>query len=136
MMTLERTVRRHRGLSIPKPSEVEEVVKKIPRGKLMTSSALRALLARKYRAVAGLPPTSGLFIRIVARTAAAEMREGRKRIVPYWRIIKENGALIDAFPGGVIEQSMRLLSEGHTLELGKKRSPPRIKDFSQHLVAH
>jgi hypothetical protein len=125
----------HGTMVIPQPLEVEALIRKIPRGKLMTPTAVRNLLARKYHVDAACPLTTGAFVRMVAKAAEEDLHQGRKRVAPYWRIVKENGALIDTFPGGVIEQSMRLLGEGHTLELGKRRAPPRIKDFEERLAA-
>ena len=118
---------------IPMPMDVDALIRRIPRGKLLTPSGICHLLARKYRVSAACPKTTGIFVRIVAEAAEEDRRQGRKRVAPYWRVVREDGTLNDRLPGGMIEQSMRLLGEGHTLEIGKHRGRPRIKDFDLRL---
>ena len=51
-----------------------------------------------------------------------------------WRVIKADGSLNEKFPGGVAAQAARLEKEGHTIEPGKDKKPPRVKDFEKSLV--
>ena len=47
--------------------------------------------------------------------------QGRKRIVPWWRLIKTDGQLNPKYPGGVLIQKAKLEEEGHTIvRKGKK----------------
>ena len=60
--------------------------------------------------------------------------EGKEDITPYWRTLKTGGLLNEKYPGGLEAQSARLMDEGHTIESGKGKKPPRVKDFEQVLV--
>jgi len=46
---------------IPAPKEVDEIMQKVPKGKVITVSEIRALLARKHGATIGCPLTTGIF---------------------------------------------------------------------------
>ncbi len=118
---------------IPGADDVISLIRKIPIGKLITQTGICAQLAKRYRADVTCPMTTGSFVRVAAHAADKERRRGRRRDVPYWRVIREDGTLFNTFPGGIIEQSIRLLKEGHTLELGKKRGNARIKGFRKRL---
>jgi len=106
---------------IPAPVEVDEIMKKVPRGKLITINEIRRILARKHGATIGCPLTTGIFARIAAEAAMEEAAEGRKRITPYWRTLKSGGELNPKYPGGIEAQKRRLESEGHrVIQKGKK----------------
>jgi alkylated DNA nucleotide flippase Atl1 len=60
--------------------------------------------------------------------------EGKKDITPYWRTLKEGGKLNEKYPGGVEAQASRLKTEGHTIEPGKGKQPPRVKDYQKCLL--
>ena len=119
---------------IPAPVEVDEIMKKVPKGKLVTVSEIRAMLARKHGATIGCPLTTGIFANIAARAAEEEAVEGKKDITPYWRTLKSSGELNEKYPGGVEAQAAHLREEGHTIELGKGKEPPKVKDFEKALV--
>ena len=106
---------------IPSPLEVDEIMKKVPKGKLITINEIRSLLARKHGATIGCPITTGIFAWIAAHAAEEEAGEGRKRITPYWRTLKTAGILNEKYPGGIEGQRKKLESEGHRiLKKGKK----------------
>ena len=67
-------------LVIPSPREVDEIMRKIPKGRLTTINDIRSVLARRHGATIGCPITTGLFARIAAGAAAEDETEGRKRI--------------------------------------------------------
>ena len=46
------------------------------------------------------PLTTGIFLNISAHTAEEDKLSGKKRITPYWRVLKEAGQLNPKFPGG------------------------------------
>jgi len=60
--------------------------------------------------------------------------EGKGDITPYWRTLKTGGELNEKYPGGVAAQAARLETEGHTIEPGKGKKPPKVKDYEQALV--
>jgi alkylated DNA nucleotide flippase Atl1 len=120
---------------IPAPREVDEIMRKVPRGKLITINQIRAILARKHGASIGCPITTGIFAHIAARAAEEAATEGKKDITPYWRTLKVGGELNEKYPGGIEAQATRLREEGHTIEPAKGKKPPRVKDFEKALVS-
>ena len=119
---------------IPAPREVDEIMRSVPRGKLITINQIRAKLAKRHGATIGCPITTGIFTNIAARAAEEATAEGKKDITPYWRTLKASGVLNEKYPGGVEAQAARLKEEGHAIELGKDGKPKRVRNFEQALV--
>ncbi len=119
---------------IPAPREVDEIMKQVPRGKLTTINQIRARLAQKHGASIGYPITTGIFASIAAHAAEEATAEGKQDITPYWRTLKVGGELNPKYPGGVEAQAAHLREEGHTIEPGRGKKPPRVKDFEKALV--
>ena len=116
---------------IPTPKLVDAVVRQVPRGRLVTVSEIRRKLAADFSADVACPLTTGIFIRIVAEAAEEDRASGRKRVAPYWRVIKDDGSLNAKFPGGIEQQSRYLCGEGCvTARRGKKTV---LKDFERRL---
>jgi alkylated DNA nucleotide flippase Atl1 len=120
---------------IPAPREVDEVMRSVPRGKLITINQIRARLAKRHGASIGCPITTGIFSGIAARAAEEDAAEGKKDITPYWRTLKVGGVLSEKFPGGVEAQATKLKAEGHTILPDRKGQPKKVKDFEGSLVA-
>jgi len=121
-------------LVIPAPREVDEIMGKVPRGKLITINQIREIVARKHGATIGCPLTTGIFAGIAARAAEEAAAEGKKDTTPYWRTLKSKGELNEKYPEGVDAQAAHLREEGHTIEPGKGKKPPKVKDFEKALV--
>jgi len=62
------------------------------------------------------------------------LQNGKKRITPYWRVVKDDGSLNPKFPGGVKAQTVRLKKEGHKIVPGKGKKPPKVRDFEKSLL--
>ncbi len=125
---------RGRGkMLIPAPLDVGALIRKVEMGKLITDKQIRERLARNFHADLTCPMTTGIFIRIVAEAAEEDLRNGREDITPYWRVIKPDGSLNEKSPGGTEAQAAHLRAEGHTIEPGKGKKPPRVKDFDKSL---
>ncbi|MBI3693238.1 MAG: MGMT family protein [Acidobacteria bacterium] len=108
-----------RTMLIPRPLDVDALIRQVPKGKLVTQSRIRERLAQACGADVTCPITTGIFVRIAAEAAEEDARAGKKRITPYWRVIRDNGSLIEKFPGGVEGQARRLRQEGHRVRAGK-----------------
>jgi len=119
---------------IPAPREVDEIMRQVPRGKLITINQIRAILAQKHGASIGCPLTTGMFANIAAHAAEEAAGEGKKDTTPYWRTLKASGELNPKYPGGINAQAERLREEGHTIEPSKGKKPPTVKDFEKALV--
>ncbi len=118
---------------IPKPLDVDALIRKVAEGELTTQEQIRETLARDFEVDATCPLTTGIFLRIVAEVAEEDLSEGGKEVTPYWRVLKADGSLNPKFPGGVEVQADRLRAEGHIIEPGKGKKPPRVKDFERSL---
>ena len=119
-------------LVIPAPMEVDEIMKRVPKGRLITVNEIRSALARKHGATIGCPITTGIFAMISAHVAREELEEGRARVTPYWRTLKSDGEINPKYPGGIEEQKTRLESEGHrVIRKGKKYL---VENYEKHLI--
>jgi alkylated DNA nucleotide flippase Atl1 len=106
---------------IPAPIEVDEVMRKVPEGKLITINDVRAALAKKHIATIGCPMTTGIFAWVAAHAAEEREQSGEKNVTPYWRTLKTGGVLNEKYPSGAEAQKQRLEREGHTvIKKGKK----------------
>ena len=119
---------------IPTPREVNEIMSRVPTGRLITVNQIREIVARRHGATIGCPITTGIFISIAARAAEEAAAEGKLDTTPYWRTLKSKGELNEKYPGGVAAQATHLREEGYTIEPGKGKKPPRVKDFEKSLV--
>lgn len=97
-------------LAIPCPEDVAAIMKKVPKGKVITTSDIRKQVAKKYKAESGCSLTSGIFTWIAAN-ASEEANLG----IPYWRTLKTGRELNDKYPGGTKHQKEMLEAEGHKI---------------------
>ena len=121
-------------LLIPKPLDVDALVRRVEKGKLITITQIMERLAEEHGADSTCPLCAGIFLRIAAEAAEEDSGKGVADVTPYWRVLKADGSLNEKFPGGVETQAARLEEEGHTIEPGKGKKPPRVKDFEKALV--
>ena len=118
---------------IPGSADLEELLRSIPKGKLITDGQIKEWLKKKYAVDAVCAKVLGIRLRIIAEAAEEEIAEGKseEEVIPYWRVVKKDGGLYPNFPGGVEKQAFRLEKEGHVILRGRKI---RVKDFERHLV--
>jgi hypothetical protein len=143
-------------LLIPRPIDVDAVIRRVRKGKLVTVAQIRDRLVREFnelaptvRREAASPPSArpkdlvaasacplctGIFVRIAAETAEEDRQRGRKRITPYWRVVRDDGSLNEKFPGGPAAQAARLKAEGHRLQAGRGKKPPKVVEFDRTLA--
>jgi hypothetical protein len=120
------------SMLIPVPTEVDGLVRTVGEGQLTTPGRIREVLAAKYGADVTCPLVTGIFLWIAANTAEEDAGAGKRRITPYWRVVKDDGALNPRFPGGVEAQARKLRAEGHVIE--KRGKTWRVADFEGALV--
>jgi alkylated DNA nucleotide flippase Atl1 len=119
-------------LVIPAPVEVDEIMKRVRKGRLITVNEIRNILAKKHGATIGCPITTGIFAMIAAHVAREELEEGKTRVTPYWRTLKSDGEINPKYPGGIEDPKTRLESEGHkVIRKGKKYV---VEDYEKHLI--
>jgi len=117
---------------IPAPLEVDEMMRKVPRGKLVTINEIRSALAERHNATIGCPLTTGIFAWVAANAAEEQRRQGNADITPYWRTLKKGGVINEKYPGGVDAQKRLLEKEDHRVVQKGKRYV--VADFERSLA--
>ena len=132
IVTDEATIKKYGGerMYFAPPVTYDEIMKKVPCGKVITGGAVREYLAKKNNADFTDPITAGIFVSIAA-WASHQRREDK---TPYWRTLKAKGELNAKYPGGVEAQKEKLEAEGHTIiERGRKNIRYYVKDYEKFL---
>lgn len=126
----EKTIKKYGGtrMLLAPPLYYEKLMRKVPKGKLITAGQIRKYLAKENNADFTCPLTAGIFINIVA-WASYQRKED---ITPYWRTLKTNGELNNKYPEGIELQKRLLEEEGHTII--QKGSKYYVKDFESKLI--
>lgn len=105
-------------MCIASPLNYDEIMKQVPKGKLITMDRIRTYFAKKHNADWTCPLTAGIFVNIAAH--ASVERKGVNE-TPWWRILKKDGELNEKFPDGNNGQKLLLEMEGHkVLQKGKR----------------
>jgi hypothetical protein len=108
---------------ISSPLAIDAAVRRIPKGSVVSMEALRAQLARAAKADYTCPLTTGIFWRIAAEAAEEERVQGTDVIMPWWRVVRTDGSLMEKSPGGVRAQMQHLTEEGVPIRSGKWKIP-------------
>ncbi len=112
------------------PIDYDEIMKKVPYGKVITADKIRSFFAINNNADFTCPLTAGIFISIAAW--ASDQRTDDE--TPYWRTLKTNGELNQKYPGGIEKQIEKLEAEGHTIiKKGKTNIKYFVQDFEKVL---
>ena len=110
------------------PMAYDEVMKKVPYGKIITVGEIRDYFAKKNNADFTDPITAGIFTSIVA-WARYQRKEDE---TPYWRTLKANGELNPKYPEGIELQKKLLEKEGHTIiQKGRTNIKYYVKDYEK-----
>jgi hypothetical protein len=123
-----------RKVLVPTPLMVDEVIRTVRKDELITTGQIRKILAKKSGADSTCPMTLGIFLRIISEAAEVDRLNGKKRITPYWRVVKDDGSLNPKFAGGVEAQAEHLREEGHKISPGEGEKPPKVAEFEKVLV--
>lgn len=133
IITDEKTIKKYGGtkMFLAPPIYYDELIKKVPFGKLITTKQMRTYLAKKHNADFTDPMTAGIFVNIVAW--ASYQRESD--ITPYWRVLKSDGQLNTKYPEAITLQKTLLEKEGHEIiTKGTKNIKYYVKDFKNKLI--
>lgn len=131
-ITDEKSIRKYGGerMYLAPPIAYDKVMRRVPRGKLLTVGTIRDYFARESGADFTEPITAGIFVSIAAW--ASFQRQHDK--TPYWRTLKTNGELNEKYPGGIEVQKALLEAEGHTVvQKGRTRIRYFVKDYEASL---
>jgi alkylated DNA nucleotide flippase Atl1 len=124
----------HGKMLVPSPILVDQVIKKIPRGRLATVNTIRNYMADTYNADMACPLTTGIFLTIAAHAAEEDKNNGKIKVTPYWRVLKEGGRLNQKFPGGMALQAKYLVNEGFDIVKGKTGNIFFVKNYENKLA--
>ena len=112
------------------PVAYDEVMKKIPYGKVITVGKIREFFAKENDADFTEPITAGIFVSIAAWASHQRLKDK----TPHWRTLKANGELNEKYPGGIQAQKVRLEAEGHIIiQKGRKNIRYYVKDYENFL---
>ncbi len=129
----ENTIKKYGGnrMFFAPPSFYDKLMKKVPKGKLLTIGQMREYLAKENNADFTDPMTAGIFVNIVAWASYQRSTD----ITPYWRTLKSNGELNAKYPEAIELQKKLLEEEGHTIiSKGNKNIKYYVKDFEKKLI--
>lgn len=127
----EKMIKKYGGskMLLAPPLYYDKLIKKIPKGKLVTISIIRNTLAKENGADFTCTLTAGIFINIVAHASY----QRNKDITPYWRLLKSDGELNNKYPEGVELQKKLLEKEGYII-IKKGNIKYYVKDFEKYLM--
>lgn len=110
------------------PIDYDEIMKKVPKGKVITTTEIRKEIAKKYKTAITCPMTAGIFINICAWASY----QRKDNITPYWRCLKSDGELNIKYPEAISLQKKKLEEEGHIIiTKGTKNIKYYVKDFEK-----
>ncbi len=116
-------------LLIPRPPDIEAIMRRVPKGNVVTTGAIRAELARRANADAACPLVTGIFVRLIGDAAEEDRAIGKARVTPWWRTIRDDGKLNDKFPGGIAAQAKHLRAEGVEVVKSVRGSALKVADL-------
>jgi len=103
------------------PSEIMEMMKGIPEGKLITIVEICKRIAKKHKVKGCCTLTTGIFIMTIANAVKEAAKEGKDLNIPYWRTLKSEGFLNEKYPGGIEAHKELLQKEDfRVMEKGKR----------------
>ena len=115
------------------PSEVVDIMKQVPKGKLTNIVDICMKLARRHNTKGCCSLTTGIFIMAAANAVEEARRESKLLDIPYWRTLKADGYLNPKYPGGQEAHKKLLEQEGHkVVQKGKKYL---VQNFQKYLVS-
>jgi alkylated DNA nucleotide flippase Atl1 len=117
---------------LPAPWEVDELMRRVRKGRLTTINEIRTHLAWRHQTTIACPIVTGIHARIAAGAAGEQEAQGRRRVTPYWRTLKEGGEVNGKYPGGLAGQRKRLRAEGWRVVTRGRRA--FVEDYKRGLA--
>ena len=115
------------------PSEVVDIMKHVPEGKLTTIAEVCKKLATRHNTKGCCSLTTGIFIMTAANAVEEARREGKFLDIPYWRTLKADGYLNPKYPGG--QQAHKRLLEHEGYEVVPKGRKFVVQNYQKHLMS-
>jgi hypothetical protein len=109
------------SMVVSSPGEVYELMRTVPKGKLISLDTLRDTLATRHGTSIACPVSTAIFINVAAKAAEDWTQIGKPDVAAWWRTLKSGGVLNERYPGGIEGHRAKLEAEGHTVaQKGKK----------------
>lgn len=115
---------------ISSPAEIDAVIRRVPKGKVLRFEDLRAALAARNGADIACPVTTGIFLNI----AVAASEEAGAKPLNWWRVLKSNNELNEKAPGGIDAHRDRLEAEGVAVITKPRGKKLIVADADRHAV--
>jgi hypothetical protein len=109
---------------LPSDATVAALIGEVPEKMVITTDLLCKVLAQRFKVQGTCPVTTRKALQAIAADAS--------KPVAYWRVIKQNGELIEKYPGGVEGQAAHLREEGFTIDGSGKK--PKVARYKASLV--
>jgi alkylated DNA nucleotide flippase Atl1 len=114
------------------PSEVVEIMRKVPEGKVITIVEICKQIAKERRVKACCSLTTGIFIMTAANATEEAAKEGKSLNIPYWRTLKACGFLNEKYHSGAEAHKRLLEKEGFKIiQKGRKFV---VNDYEKYLI--
>jgi alkylated DNA nucleotide flippase Atl1 len=114
------------------PSEVVEIMKQVPKGKLITIVEICKKIAKQHGVPACCTLTTGIFIMTAANAAEEASKEGKSLDIPYWRTLKTDGFLNGKYPGG--QEAHKRLLERENFRVIARGKKYQVDDYEKYLM--
>lgn len=105
---------------ISTPKDIAEEVSLLPKGQVIRISALRERLAVRHEGDYTCPLTTGIFLNLVAHAMEEPTTGAAGYYWPYWRVVRDDGQMMEKFPGGIEAHRTKLEAEGHSFSVDKR----------------
>ena len=119
---------------ISSPPEIDGIIRKIPKGKVIRFEDLRQIISRKHKADVTCPLTTGIFLNIASKAAEEQKSAGRKNTLAWWRALKGGDELNPKAPGGVEAQQRHLEAEGVNVVTKPRGKKLIVADIDKYAV--
>ncbi len=111
----------HDSMVVSSENEINGILRRVPKGYVVTLDDVRTHLARRYQADIACPVSTAIYSNTVAKAAVEREARGEDDITPFWRMLRPGGKLNEKFPGGIEAQKARLEAEGFTVVQQRKQ---------------
>lgn len=128
-----KTISRYGGnrMFIAPPIYYDELMRRVPKGRLITVGQMRDYFAKRYGADFTDPMTAGIFVNIVAWASYQRNVD----VTPYWRTLKSDGELNSKYPEAIEKQRRLLEDEGFIIvSKGRNNIKYYVKDYEKYLI--
>lgn len=123
------------AMVVSSPAEVDEMVRRLRAGEVITLDALRSAIARRHAVAVACPVSTAIFLNMCARAAEERRAAGEPdhALTPWWRVLRKGGFLNPKYPGGTDLQAELLADEG--VRVSPLRRQPAVFDYAERCPA-